>query len=501
MSPNAATTAGRSAAVVSATINQYSFKPANNRLVTLSSLAQTRLSSLSLITNNPFQICTTKTSDYNIYDSGANVNGDNFANNMINLNPAAWKDLTGNDIDSVSDLKKILEDTGRTARITLLFNDNEKSDSFRNVYLIVVNSLNAGSTGATVVNPMDWVSISTPVINDNGFVRFNGRVTNPSWVPTDAVATVTGTVTVDGIGVIGSANQATNSVKWTGISGDFYTTSNLFTGSANAFQSNANSKSKVQVVLNSIAWDKVKYEFIGDKDSVTDTTSSDKGVIAIATGKSITFTVPANTYSAGTYTIKQNGKTLGGPVSIDVSGAADTITIAANGVTSDAMVQIDFDLTLKNQPVPKDPIIANGISDKVISAPNGGWMNEIKAQTPGVYQMPQITGSEGDHGSGSLAIATGTNYDDCIMFVYPVYNSTDKYTLKIDGGTAFTEERGPFSQAGQQMFYIQITDYMNGTGTTGVKNSGVNGTHGTLADSRQSQLCDRRQPGPRDHEG
>ncbi len=105
------------------------------------------------------------------------------AEDLVDINGAQWLDLSGNqwDIDSADALKDaynkttvskstIPEGTHRDISLTLLFNDNEESDGFRSVYLVVVNSVDDnkgigfknGHIGGTNTPTEGNVSITIP---------------------------------------------------------------------------------------------------------------------------------------------------------------------------------------------------------------------------------------------------------------------------------------------------------------------------------------------------
>ncbi|WP_300611518.1 S-layer homology domain-containing protein [uncultured Oscillibacter sp.] len=408
--------------------------------------------------------------------TGKDVMGIDIAENKEGLirvdSTTQFIDLRDGRPGNISELSDLFDEEKcdkSTVELKILVNGNSSSDGFRHAYAIMI--LNAkpsdGSAGSSG-DKVDGSRVTTSYrVNDRtGWITHTLVIERPDWVPADAKVTAEYYVSVDGFRknlTVSDANAFTYSSSQA-----------AYTASEQTLQPDENSEVVVEVTK--VTWTavNVSYEAPTNVEGVTET-------VATGAAATVSFRVPAGAYRSGTVDVKQNGKSLMStakaltPEELN-SGYPISVTTNQAVTSKDGAVVVEFNLTGMVVDV-ENP--GNYTEETITNAATSGTKNwVIENLDPGVYILE---GLPTDQSAGS-PFDQNCNSKDTRTFVYQRNGEEGKYTLKIDGGSAYTEETSEISgdpAAEKDLFNVQVSKYYsdvfhNYDGATGTMHS--NGT-------------------------
>ncbi len=425
------------------------------------------------------------------------LDGDKAAD-VVNLRYAVWVDLTNNGIDSYSDLADLIDDgySLNDVKVSMIFNDDTNKDNFRQVAMIVVQSIGKASSGGSSSGSYDNGEVGgTYDITDRGVVNVHATLTRPSWAASDAKATGKLFIYADG----------------TVINNPGYDIRNGEPGKDGVLKTDVRVDANVDPSEN-ITW---TYDVTWDKANLTINAPTDltwKGTpelksIATADGTEVTytFTLTPNKYymvtaeaTGATATLTNAGSdssyvALNGDVTLKISsveeGKAVVVTLTAveippvNGLTvANGAVPMRVDVTQADTEARAGELVKNAVKD-LASTESGHvfTMTQTKLTETNDYAA-NATGSPfscGEAVPGNVFFPFSCKQDEGVTLVV-----TDE-----EGKVAYTHESsvtGPM-----RVFYIQVTaigevmhnegtaptnGYLAGDGSSATKNAqgGVN---------------------------
>ncbi len=414
--------------------------------------------------------------------------GDDMAAYLISLRYAVWVDLTGNGIDSYDDLADLMDEPGYNlsrVRVSMIFNDDSSKDNFRQVAMIVVQSVTDSSSGngggagsGTSGAGLGTAEVGNTTINRKATVNKAGQVivtvdvTKPSWAAGNLEYTVE--ATVDGV----SANI--NSVKSYTISNAGLSESFLLTGVPTADDS-----SNINVTVSNLTWTQVKaeVEVTGATNGAVTAVAGTDNVMTVGNTGTLEITADTDKYTAAKVTVKQAGQT---DVTYTATKGTSKFTVNNINVESTGLVTITVEMTAGTK-IPNKVTttgtktvaagtVVKGNSNQV----NNLYVDSVKALDAGVYEFPtDIKQNDMTDATNNPLYRGGTDVadEDCLIFVFEKSGLVETYTFTIDNVSTYVESMtGAAGNVTNSFFHVQVNDNKSGV----FSNSG-NGSMKTMA--------------------
>ena len=288
--------------------------------------------------------------------------GDDKAAYLISLRYAVWVDLTGNGIDSYDDLADLMDEPGYNlsrVRVSMIFNDDSSKDNFRQVAMIVVQSVtdNSSSNGGSSGSENSGAGLGTAevgnttinrkaTVNKAGEVIVTVNVTKPSWADGDPSYAIA--ATVDGV----SANIANSGVAIRGLN-DSFLLKDVPT---------ADDSSDIRVTVSDLTWSKVKanVEVTGATNGAVSAVAGTNNVLDVgATAGTLEITADTTKYTAAKVTVKQAGQD---DATYTATPGAGKFTLNNFKVVSTGLVTITVEMTAGTK-TPKPQLNLNGAEE------------------------------------------------------------------------------------------------------------------------------------------
>jgi len=469
---DAFSTAGRSVAVLKGELahDGNAFIGANNRLIRLDGT----YSQSTRTSKSGYEIEEYHTTDHNIIND---LTDD--AKNLVNLRNASWLDLTSRDWDirSAGELKDAYSKSfdkfplasgyHRDITLTLLFNDNPSSDDFRQVYLIVVNSVDSKdthkNTGSSSVAPSTGVvrmgdttlgTITGGNLNTyaDGSADLSAVVlTAPEWADVAGESNGANATKVSGLTVTvrqsnGSAYSpavalTASDVKWNGTAYDVTIPGGVLTKLLAARKDDANA----YITVDTLKWASVKVKIVGDATLVAPTAVMATSGAGIAFPSAIT--IDTNKYAGNaTWTVsgaKDGTNALTGSFAVNAATIPGTAWVAdGTGYVTVTISDLTANSAAKNT--------ITGLSAVDLTKPDGTKLTGgltfavvNNAGTPiGTLNAGTWTCDNASDDAYIKLSATSTSGDvaswDVVVKVTPVGGTAQTYTVSIDDGSNAT---------------------------------------------------------------
>ena len=419
--------------------------------------------------------------------------GDKVAKDMVSLRYATWVDLTNNGIDSYEDLADLIDDgySLNDVKVSMIFNDDPSKDNFRQVAMIIVQSVGKASSGGSSSGSYDNGEVGgTYEIADNGTLNVHATLTRPDWAASDAV-TASGSnlyIYADGtlLKTVDVSGEGSNGVVRTDVR----------VGDQNV------DKSEKITWTYAVTWDKVALNIEGVPADVTwNGGSKPTSLNNTETSQDIEFTLPEDTYYKVEVVV--SGGTTSTPV---LSSGANSVaalngkqTVSVTPSTNEKVV-----VTLTATPIPEANDLTIVTSTKAITIPSltsATSANEagqlVKSytidlatnQSGQAFTLPQTKLADGTYG----ACATGSPFSDCgeavpgvVAFPYSCVQD-ESVTLLVTDEEGKVAYKAPSTARGTlRVFYIQVTKigdtvHNNPNGAEGYL-AGAAGSAGTKID-------------------
>jgi hypothetical protein len=415
--------------------------------------------------------------------------GDDKAAYLISLRYAVWVDLTGNGIDSYDDLADLMDEPGYNlsrVRVSMIFNDDSSKDNFRQVAMIVVQSVtdNSSSNGGNAGNESSGAGLGAAevgntninrkaTVNKAGQVIVTVDVTKPSWAGADSALNYAIAATVDGV-------SATITNPGTGVNrglNDSFLLTNVPT---------ADEDSDVRVTVSNLTWTQVKasVEVTGATNGAVTAVAGANNVLNTSGTNSIVITAPEGKYTAAKVTVKQAGvddQTPDTVTSKTTANGVDTFTVSGITAASTGLVTVTVEMTAGTKTI--TPVVTNTIASSPAVEKTGTtgadyYVDSVKALDAGVYAFPTgIVQTQLADGNPLYRGGTDVADEDCLIFVFEKSGLVETYTFTIDNVSTYVESMtGAAGNVTNSFFHVQVNDNKSGD----FSNSG-NGSMRTMA--------------------
>jgi hypothetical protein len=412
--------------------------------------------------------------------------GDDKAAYLISLRYAVWVDLTGNGIDSYDDLADLMDEPGYNlsrVRVSMIFNDDSSKDNFRQVAMIVVQSVtdNSSSNGGSSGSESSGAGLGTAevgnttinrkaTVNKAGEVIVTVNVTKPSWADGDPSYAIA--ATVDGV----SANIANNGVAIRGLN-DSFLLKDVPT---------ADDSSDIRVTVSDLTWSKVKanVEVTGATNGAVSAVAGTNNVLDVGTSTgTLKITADTDKYTAAKVTVKQAGQN---DATYTATKGTDKFTVDDFEVVSTGLVTITVEMTAGTK-IPNKvtttgtkTVTAGTIVKGENTTADTAYVDSVKALDAGVYEFPtDIKQSDMTDAANNPLYRGGTDVadEDCLIFVFEKSGLVETYTFTIDNVNTYVESlKGAVGNVTNSFFHVQVNDNKSGD----FSNSG-NGSMRTMA--------------------
>ena len=401
--------------------------------------------------------------------------GDDEAKYLISLRYAVWVDLTGNGIDSYDDLADLMDEPGYNlsrVRVSMIFNDDSSKDNFRQVAMIVVQSVtdSSSSNGGNAGNESSGAGLGAAevgntninrkaTVNKAGQVIVTVDVTKPSWAAADSALNYAIAATVDGVSAT-IANPGTNVNR--GLNDSF-----LLTGVPTADED-----SNVRVTVSNLTWAQVKasVEVTGATNGAVTAVAGANNVLNTSGYNSIVITAPAGKYTAAKVTVKQAGVDDQTPPAVTTKTTAngvDTFTVSDITAVSTGLVTVTVEMTAGTKTI--TPVVTNTIASSPAVEKTGAtgadyYVGSVKALDAGVYAFPTgIVQTQLANGNPLYRGGTDVADEDCLIFVFEKSGLVETYTFTIDNVSTYVESmRGAAGDVTNSFFHVQVNDNKSG---------------------------------------
>ena len=418
--------------------------------------------------------------------------GDDKAAYLISLRYAVWVDLTGNGIDSYDDLADLMDEPGYNlsrVRVSMIFNDDSSKDNFRQVAMVVVQSVtdSSSSNGGNAGNESSGAGLGAAevgntninrkaTVNKAGQVIVTVDVTKPSWAAADSALNYAIAATVDGVSAT-IANPGTNVNR--GLNDSFLLDK----------VPTADEDSDVRVTVSNLTWTRVKanVEITGATNGAVTAVAGDNNVLNTGTnttGNNIVITAPAGKYTAVKVTVKQAGVDDQTPATVTdetTNNGVDTFTVSGITAASTGLVTVTVEMTAGTKTI--TPVVTNTIAsspavEKTGTTGTNYYVDSVKALDAGVYAFPTgIVQTQLADGNPLYRGGTGVADEDCLIFVFEKSGLVETYTFTIDNVNTYVESlTGAVGDVTNSFFHVQVNDNKSGD----FSNSG-NGSMRTMA--------------------
>ena len=392
--------------------------------------------------------------------------GDVVCADLINLRYAVWVDLTNNGIDSYEDLADLIDDgySLSDVEVSMIFNDDDSKDNFRQVAMIVVQSVGKVSSGGSSSGSYDNGDVGgTYDVNDRGVLNVHATLTRPDWVASDATVTTQLHVYVGGTELnIGSDG---NSFTATPVNG-------VVQKDVRITGADVDENDTVTWTFSPVTWSDAKLT-VNAPEGTKWAAGTDLDSIPTSGTTNLKFTLPENTYYKATASV--TGATpattnFGATTVGDVTALNDEQTLS---VTATGGAEVVVNITAVE--IPEADGLTPVTSAKAITIPSltsatsaaeagqlvkNYTIDLAKNQSGQAFTLPQQKVDGGDYGAN----ATGSPFSDCgeavpgvVAFPYSCEQG-ETVTLLVTDEEGEVAYKAPSTATGTlRVFYIQVT--------------------------------------------
>ena len=408
--------------------------------------------------------------------------GDKVAKDMVSLRYATWVDLTNNGIDSYEDLADLIDDgySLNDVKVSMIFNDDPSKDNFRQVAMIVVQSVGKASSGGSSSGSYDNGDVGgTYDVNDRGVLNVHATLTRPDWVASDATVTATLHVYVGGTELTFTGGDLSGVAPVNGV----VQKDVRITGA------DVDENDTVTWTFSPVTWSAAKLT-VNAPEGTTWATGTDLDSISTSGATDLKFTLPENTYYKATASV------TGATASPTTFGSDDSVaplnTQQTLSVTPDGGAEVVVNITAVE--IPEADGLTPVTSAKAITIPSltsatsaaeagqlvkNYTIDLAKNQSGQAFTLPQQKVDGGDYGAN----ATGSPFSDCgaavpgvVAFPYSCKQGETVTLLVTDEEGEVAYKAGSTATGTLRVFYIQVTKI----GET-MHNDDSNGASGYLA--------------------
>ncbi len=408
--------------------------------------------------------------------------GDKVAKDMVSLRYATWVDLTNNGIDSYEDLADLIDDgySLNDVKVSMIFNDDPSKDNFRQVAMIVVQSVGKASSGGSSSGSYDNGDVGgTYDVNDRGVLNVHATLTRPDWVASDATVTATLHVYVGGTELTFTGGDLSGVAPVNGV----VQKDVRITGA------DVDENDTVTWTFSPVTWSAAKLT-VNAPEGTTWATGTDLDSISTSGATDLKFTLPENTYYKATASV------TGATASPTTFGSDDSVaplnTQQTLSVTPDGGAEVVVNITAVE--IPEADGLTPVTSAKAITIPSltsatsaaeagqlvkNYTIDLAKNQSGQAFTLPQQKVDGGDYGVN----ATGSPFSDCgaavpgvVAFPYSCEQGESVTLLVTDEEGEVAYKAGSTANGTLRVFYIQVTKI----GDT-MHNDDSNGASGYLA--------------------
>ncbi len=408
--------------------------------------------------------------------------GDVVCADLINLRYAVWVDLTNNGIDSYEDLADLIDDgySLSDVEVSMIFNDDDSKDNFRQVAMIVVQRVGKASSGGSSSGSYDNGDVGgTYDVNDRGVLNVHATLTRPDWVASDATVTATLHVYVGGTELTFTGGDLSGVAPVNGV----VQKDVRITGA------DVDENDTVTWTFSPVTWSAAKLT-VNAPEGTTWATGTDLDSISTSGATDLKFTLPENTYYKATASV--TGATASPTTFGSDNSVAPLNTQQTLSVTPDGGAEVVVNITAVE--IPEADGLTPVTSAKAITIPSltsatsaaeagqlvkNYTIDLAKNQSGQAFTLPQQKVDGGDYGVN----ATGSPFSDCgaavpgvVAFPYSCKQGESVTLLVTDeeGEVAYKAESTATGTL--RVFYIQVTKI----GET-MHNDDSNGASGYLA--------------------
>jgi len=389
--------------------------------------------------------------------------GDKVAKDMVSLRYATWVDLTNNGIDSYEDLADLIDDgySLNDVKVSMIFNDDPSKDNFRQVAMIVVQSVGKASSGGSSSGSYDNGDVGgTYDVNDRGVLNVHATLTRPDWVASDATVTATLHVYVGGTELTFTGGDLSGVAPVNGV----VQKDVRITGA------DVDENDTVTWTFSPVTWSAAKLT-VNAPEGTTWATGTDLDSISTSGATDLKFTLPENTYYKATASV------TGATASPTTFGSDDSVaplnTQQTLSVTPDGGAEVVVNITAVK--IPEADGLTPVTSTKAITIPSltsattadeagqlvkNYTIDLAKNQSGQAFTLPQTKLTDNSYG----ACATGSPFSDCgaavpgvVAFPYSCKQG-ETVTLLVTDEEGEVAYKAPSTANGTlRVFYIQVT--------------------------------------------
>ncbi len=389
--------------------------------------------------------------------------GDKVAKDMVSLRYATWVDLTNNGIDSYEDLADLIDDgySLNDVKVSMIFNDDPSKDNFRQVAMIIVQSVGKASSGGSSSGSYDNGDVGgTYDVNDRGVLNVHATLTRPDWVASDATVTATLHVYVGGTELTFTGGDLSGVAPVNGV----VQKDVRITGA------DVDENDTVTWTFSPVTWSAAKLT-VNAPEGTRWATGTDLDSISTSGATDLKFTLPENTYYKATASV--TGATASPTTFGSDNSVAPLNTQQTLSVTPDGGAEVVVNITAVE--IPEADGLTPVTSAKAITIPsltsatNAAEAGQLvknytidlaKNQSGQAFTLPQQKVDGGDYGVN----ATGSPFSDCgaavpgvVAFPYSCKQG-ESVTLLVTDEEGKVAYKAPSTARGTlRVFYIQVT--------------------------------------------
>ena len=391
--------------------------------------------------------------------------GDVVCADLINLRYAVWVDLTNNGIDSYEDLADLIDDgySLSDVEVSMIFNDDDSKDNFRQVAMIVVQSVGKASSGGSSSGSYDNGDVGgTYDVNDRGVLNVHATLTRPDWVASDATVTTELHVYVGGTELNGAGGGSFTATPVNGV----VQKDVRITGA------DVDENDTVTWTFSPVTWSAAKLT-VNAPEGTKWAAGTDLDSISTSGATNLKFTLPENTYYKATASV--TGATpattnFGATTVGDVTALNDEQTLS---VTATGGAEVVVNITAVK--IPEADGLTPVTSTKAITIPSltsatsadeagqlvKSYTIDLATNQSGqAFTLPQTKLTDNSYG----ACATGSPFSDCgaavpgvVAFPYSCERG-ETVTLLVTDEEGEVAYKAPSTANGTlRVFYIQVT--------------------------------------------
>jgi len=389
--------------------------------------------------------------------------GDKVAKDMVSLRYATWVDLTNNGIDSYEDLADLIDDgySLNDVKVSMIFNDDPSKDNFRQVAMIVVQSVGKASSGGSSSGSYDNGDVGgTYDVNDRGVLNVHATLTRPDWVASDATVTATLHVYVGGTELTFTGGDLSGVAPVNGV----VQKDVRITGA------DVDENDTVTWTFSPVTWSAAKLT-VNAPEGTTWATGTDLDSISTSGATDLKFTLPENTYYKATASVTgatASPTTFGSDDSVAPLNTQQTLSVTATGgaevvvnITAVKIPEADGLTPVTSTKAITIPSLTSATTaDEAGQLVKSYTIDLATNQSGQAFTLPQTKLTDNSYG----ACATGSPFSDCgeavpgvVAFPYSCKQG-ETVTLLVTDEEGEVAYKAPSTANGTlRVFYIQVT--------------------------------------------